>query len=346
VEGDGVRVRPAAVAGRFYPDDPNALAALVDALLADVPPPRRRVRPVAVVAPHAGLRFSGPVAAAAYADLTSWRSNVSRVMVLSPAHFTPLHGMAIPSVGAFATPFGPVPVDADARTIAAGLSAVVVDDEPHASEHAIETQLPFLIRALGPAVPVLPVVVGDTPPSTVATLLSTVLAAAGTIVVVSTDLSHYLNRAQARERDTHTAAASSPATATRSSPATPAVSTPCAGCCATPWTATSSSISSSWPRRPTPEAIPGASSDTEPSCFTRQPARPRSDPAPPARRAGEIRPPARSRLLQVEVVRPPTGGDEWDMHARATASRRAISPVIRSASAAQRSSRSSSGTPR
>jgi MEMO1 family protein len=179
----------------------------VDALLADVPPPRRRVRPVAVVAPHAGLRFSGPVAAAAYADLTSWRSNVSRVMVLSPAHFTPLHGMAIPSVGAFATPFGPVPVDADARTVAAGLSAVVVDDEPHASEHAIETQLPFLIRALGPAVPVLPVVVGDTPPSTVATLLSTVLAAAGTIVVVSTDLSHYLNRAQARERDTHTAAA-------------------------------------------------------------------------------------------------------------------------------------------
>jgi MEMO1 family protein len=147
------------------------------------------------------------VAAAAYADLTSWRSNVSRVMVLSPAHFTPLHGMAIPSVGAFATPFGPVPVDADARTVAAGLSAVVVDDEPHASEHAIETQLPFLIRALGPAVPVLPVVVGDTPPSTVATLLSTVLAAAGTIVVVSTDLSHYLNRAQARERDTHTAAA-------------------------------------------------------------------------------------------------------------------------------------------
>jgi MEMO1 family protein len=95
------------------------------------------------------------VAAAAYADLTSWRSNVSRVMVLSPAHFTPLHGMAIPSVGAFATPFGPVPVDADARTVAAGLSAVVVDDEPHASEHAIETQLPFLIRTLGPGVPVL-----------------------------------------------------------------------------------------------------------------------------------------------------------------------------------------------
>ena len=115
--------------------------------------------------------------------------------------------MAIPSVGAFATPLGPVPVDADARTDAARLSAVVVDDEPHTSEHAIETQLPFLIRTLGPGVPVLPVVVGDTPPAAVATLLSTLLAAAGTIVVVSTALSHYLNRAQTRERDTHTAAA-------------------------------------------------------------------------------------------------------------------------------------------
>jgi MEMO1 family protein len=206
VEGDGVRVRPAAAAGRFYPGDPDALAALVDALLADVPPPRRRVRPVAIVAPHAGFRFSGPVAAAAYAGLSSWRGDVCRVVVLGPAHFTPLHGMALPSVEAFATPLGPVPVDADARTVAAGLSAVVVDDEPHASEHAIETQLPFLIRTLGPGVPVLPVVVGDTPPSAVAALLYTVLVAAATIVVVSTDLSHYLHRAQARERDTHTAA--------------------------------------------------------------------------------------------------------------------------------------------
>ncbi len=178
--GDGVRVRPAAVAGRFYPGDPDALAALVDALLAVVPLPRRRVRPVAVVAPHAGFRFSGPVAATAYAHLAPWRGDVASVVVLGPAHFTPLRGMAIPSVGAFATPLGPVPVDADARAVAAGLSAVVVDDEPHAGEHAIETQLPFLIRTLGPGVPVLPVVVGDTPPSAVAALLSTVLGAAGT----------------------------------------------------------------------------------------------------------------------------------------------------------------------
>ena len=207
MRGDGVRVRPTAVAGRFYPGDPDALAALVDALLAKAPPPRRRRRPVAVVAPHAGFRFSGPVAATAYAHLSPWRGEVARVVVLGPAHFTPLHGMALPSVEAFATPLGPVAVDADARTVAAGLPAVVVDDEPHASEHAIETQLPFLIRTLGSAVPVLPVVVGTTPPPAVATLLSTLLDMPGTIAVVSTDLSHYLDRAQARERDTATAAA-------------------------------------------------------------------------------------------------------------------------------------------
>ena len=160
-----------------------------------------------MVAPHAGFRFSGPVAATAYAHLSPWRGEVARVVVLGPAHFTPLRGMALPSVEAFATPLGPVAVDADARTVAAGLSEVVVDDEPHAGEHAIETQLPFLIRTLGPGVPVLPVVVGTTPPSAVATLLSTLLDMPGTVAVVSTDLSHYLNRAQARERDIATAAA-------------------------------------------------------------------------------------------------------------------------------------------
>jgi AmmeMemoRadiSam system protein B len=195
------------VAGRFYPDSPDALAASVDALLANVAPPQRRVRPVALVAPHAAFRYSGPVAAVAYAHLPPWRADVRRVVVLGPAHFTPLHGMAVPSVAAFATPLGPVPVDDDARAVAAGLPAVVVDDEPHVREHAIETQLPFLIRTLGPAVPVLPVVVGDTPPSAVASLLHTLVDTTGTIAVVSTDLSHYLNRAQARDRDRATAAA-------------------------------------------------------------------------------------------------------------------------------------------
>jgi MEMO1 family protein len=92
----------------------------VDALLAKAPPPRQRRCPVAVIAPHAGLRFSGPVAATAYAHLSPWRGKVARVAVLGPAHVTPLPGMALPSVEAFATPLGPVAVDANARTVAAG----------------------------------------------------------------------------------------------------------------------------------------------------------------------------------------------------------------------------------
>jgi AmmeMemoRadiSam system protein B len=203
----GVRVRPTAVAGRFYPGNPEALAALVDALLAEAPPPPGPSRPVALVAPHAGYRFSGRVAAKAYAHLSPWRGKLARVVVLGPAHFMPLHGMAIPTVDAFATPLGPVPIDVDARTVATGFPAVVVDDEPHAGEHAIETQLPFLIRTLGPAVSVLPVVVGNTSPHAVAALLAALRDTPGSIAVVSTDLSHDLPEARARERDAVTAAA-------------------------------------------------------------------------------------------------------------------------------------------
>jgi hypothetical protein len=200
-------MRPTAVADRFYPGNPEALAALVDALLAEAPPPPSPSRPVALVAPHAGYRFSGRVAAKAYAHLSRWRGKLARVVVLGPGHFMPLHEMAIPTVDAFATPLGPVPIDVDARTVATGLPAVVVDDEPHAGEHAIETQLPFLIRTLGPAVSILPVVVGNTSPHAVAALLAALLDTPGSIAVVSTDLSHHLPEARARERDAVTAAA-------------------------------------------------------------------------------------------------------------------------------------------
>jgi len=201
-----VQTRPAAVAGRFYPADPGMLAALVDDLLAAARPAHASVPPVALVAPHAGYRFSGPIAATAYAHLARWRGVVTRVVVLGPAHFVRLRGMALPGVDAFATPLGPVTVDADARAVARELPAAVVDDAPHTPEHSLETQLPFLIRTLGPAVRVLPVVVGSTPPAAVAGLLDAVLGN-GTVAVVSTDLSHYLPRPQAEERDSRTAAA-------------------------------------------------------------------------------------------------------------------------------------------
>ena len=95
-----MRLRPAAVADRFYPADPAALAALVDGLLADVRIDGRTARPVAAVAPHAGYEYSGAVAASTYAHLARWREDVTRVVLLGPAHFVPLEGMAVPGVAA------------------------------------------------------------------------------------------------------------------------------------------------------------------------------------------------------------------------------------------------------
>jgi MEMO1 family protein len=202
-----VRVRPAAVAGRFYPADPSALAGLVDGLLAGVVAERHTARPVGAIAPHAGYQYSGAVAASTYAHLALWRHDVARVVLVGPAHFVPLEGIAVPSVDAFATPLGTVEIDVDARTAVAGAPGVVIDDDPHQAEHSLETQLPFLQRALGPAVRVLPVTVGHTAPAAVAALLASLLSADGTVAVVSTDLSHYLDLPAARERDARTVAA-------------------------------------------------------------------------------------------------------------------------------------------
>jgi AmmeMemoRadiSam system protein B len=194
-----VRVRPPAVAGRFYPDDPEELQDLVDRLLGGVRHPLRPVRPAALVVPHAGYRYSGVVAATAYAQLPD---AVPRVVLLGPAHLWPLDGMAVPAVDALATPLGAVAVDDDARTAATALPGVVVDDRPHDGEHSLETQLPFLQRVLGPGLTVLPVLVGRTPPESVAAVLT---ALDGALAVVSTDLSHHLDERSARERDRRTA---------------------------------------------------------------------------------------------------------------------------------------------
>jgi AmmeMemoRadiSam system protein B len=199
-----VRVRPPAVAGRFYPSDPRELANLVDRLLADVERPWA-ARPAALVAPHAGYRYSGAVAATAYAHVEP--RAVTRVVLLGPAHFWPLDGMAVPAVDGCATPLGTVAVDDEARKAAAAVDGVVVDDRPHGGEHSLETQLPFLQRVLGPGVTMLPVLVGRARPQEVAALLAALLDRDGALTVVSTDLSHYLDERAAHERDRRTTAA-------------------------------------------------------------------------------------------------------------------------------------------
>jgi MEMO1 family protein len=203
----GGAVRLPAVAGQFYPDDPGVLAADVDGMLDAVDVPAGDVLARAYVVPHAGYRYSGPTAAHVYARLRAHAAQVSRVVIVGPAHRVPLKGCAVSGADRWLTPLGAVPVDGHAAALAAGGQAVV-DDEPHAPEHSIEVQLPFLQRALGNAA-VLPIAVGTAPAEDVAATIAAAvaLAPAGTVVLCSTDLSHYLPDEQARRQDQRTLAA-------------------------------------------------------------------------------------------------------------------------------------------
>jgi AmmeMemoRadiSam system protein B len=196
-------IRPAAVAGTFYPASPSELATVVDRELAAAP--HGGPVPKALIAPHAGYVYSGPVAASAYARLEQGRGTIERVVLLGPAHRVPVDGMAVPSVDAFDTPLGPVTIDAEARALACTLPWVHVDDRAHAPEHSLEVHLPFLLRVLGPDITILPVVVGQAAAGHVAQLLELLWGGPETLVVVSSDLSHYHDYATARARDRETA---------------------------------------------------------------------------------------------------------------------------------------------
>jgi AmmeMemoRadiSam system protein B len=189
----GGLTRAPVVAGLFYPAEPHELARTVDALLGE------RARSAwlrALVAPHAGYVYSGPIAASAF----RLAPREARVLLLGPSHFVPLEGFALSSADAWATPLGEVPVDDGLR--AAALDAGVrVDDHPHARDHALEVELPFLQRACSDGLSMLPIAVGTCPPEAVAALI----AALEALVVVSTDLSHYFDDATARQVDRNTA---------------------------------------------------------------------------------------------------------------------------------------------
>jgi AmmeMemoRadiSam system protein B len=202
------RVRPTAAAGSFYPGSAHALAAEVDALIADV-----RELPEAVpadvsvrgaIVPHAGYVYSGPVAASAYALLASEAEPPVRIVILGPSHFVPLRGLAVPSHRAWRTPLGELAIDDEARQalLAAG---AVADDAAHGREHSIEVQLPFIQRCFA-GVPLLPVAVGAVDAREAAASLDPLLTETA-LLVVSTDLSHYRDHATARQLDERTAAA-------------------------------------------------------------------------------------------------------------------------------------------
>ena len=199
-------VRPAAVAGAFYPADPAVLArdvaALLDRAAARLEP--GEPAPKAIIAPHAGYIYSGPVAATVYARLAPVAGRIRRVVLLGPAHRIAVRGLALPGTGAFDTPLGSVPVDEEAHGLLQGLPQVVVSREAHALEHSLEVHLPFLQKVLG-AFKLIPLVVGRAAPEEVAQVLDRLWGGDETLVVVSSDLSHYLGYAQAQATDRDTA---------------------------------------------------------------------------------------------------------------------------------------------
>lgn len=200
--------RPAAVAGRFYPAAPARLQDMICTLLAEAGPPAPPARhpPKVLVVPHAGYVYSGPVAAHAYALLAPWRDTVQRVVLLGPTHRVPVRGLAVPEAAAFFdTPLGPVPVDREALAALAGLPQVVASDAVHAEEHALEVQLPFVQTVLG-RFTLVPLAVGRAAPGEVAEVLECLWGGDETLIVISTDLSHYLSHAQARRVDADTIA--------------------------------------------------------------------------------------------------------------------------------------------
>jgi MEMO1 family protein len=192
--------RPAAVAGMFYPGDARRLARDVDHLLGAAAPAGSERAPKMLVVPHAGYVYSGPVAAQAYVLLAPWRGHIRRVLLLGPTHRVAVRGLALPDVCAFVTPLGRVELDPDVLSQLRGLSQVRVNGEAHAQEHSLEVQLPFLQRALG-TFTLVPLAVGEASAVQVAQVLERLWGGDETLVVISTDLSHYLSHAQAQARD-------------------------------------------------------------------------------------------------------------------------------------------------
>lgn len=200
-----MKVRPPAVAGLFYPGDPEQLRAVISEYLAQAPTVAGPV-PKALIVPHAGYIYSGIVAAAAYSQIAHRRRKIRRIVLIGPSHREYLRGMAVPGTDAFQTPLGMVAVDRDLKACVLAHEHVVEADAPHANEHSLEVQLPFL-QMLFDDFTLLPIAVGAASPPAVAAALAEVWGDEETLVLVSSDLSHYLPYDEARAVDAATSSA-------------------------------------------------------------------------------------------------------------------------------------------
>lgn len=204
-------VRRPAVAGLFYPGSERELRSTVESLLREaVPDPGpvatapKAPKAKAIIAPHAGYVYSGPIAASAFQALAAAGAALRRIVVLGPAHRVAVRGLALPGADAFATPLGEIAVDTEAAEAVSRLPQVSTFPEAHGPEHSLEVEMPFL-QVLFPDARVLPVVVGDAGEDEVAEVLDLVWGGPDTAIVISSDLSHYLPYDVARRVDHETA---------------------------------------------------------------------------------------------------------------------------------------------
>lgn len=194
--------RPPAVAGMFYPARPDELRLTVESLLAAIPV-QDALAPKVLIVPHAGYIYSGSTSAAAYAQLASVRHQIRRVILLGPTHRVAVNGLAVPECTHFATPLGPIELDAAALRLLRDKPYVVSNDRVQAQEHSLEVHLPFLQHVLENFT-LVPIAVGQASPEVVAEVLDLLWGGPETLIVISTDLSHFQTYGTAQQVDRNT----------------------------------------------------------------------------------------------------------------------------------------------
>ncbi|MEJ2142115.1 MAG: AmmeMemoRadiSam system protein B [Gammaproteobacteria bacterium] len=199
-------IRHPAVAGTFYPADPNELKTMVDEFISNVPATEDTSVPRAIIAPHAGYIYSGPVAATAYARIIPAHNKFTRVVLLGPSHRVPFRGLAASSASHFSTPLGLIPLDVSGINEICQLPQVQVFDQAHLYEHSLEVHLPFLQTVID-NFSLIPLVVGDSNPEEVSQVLEHFIDDEHTLIVISSDLSHYHDYHTAQQMDRATSQA-------------------------------------------------------------------------------------------------------------------------------------------
>ncbi|WAR43922.1 AmmeMemoRadiSam system protein B [Methylomonas rapida] len=193
--------RAPAVAGSFYPADPTTLSRMMADFLRQARPDGKA--PKAIIAPHAGYIYSGPIAASAYARLNSVRESISRVVLIGPSHRVAFQGLAVSSADTFTTPLGSIEIDKEAIESLQSLRFVGYLEQAHALEHSLEVHLPFLQQVLS-HFKLVPIVAGDASPSQVSQVIEKLWGGDETLIVISSDLSHYHDYSTAQRLDKHT----------------------------------------------------------------------------------------------------------------------------------------------